>query len=330
MKRILVIALLCPGLLMAEPLASVNNFVTSDAVFNVLVDPLDGAGQPIVALRQTLTWTFQQQTITATFPASPTPYTFTGLHIWYRVGGGTGVKPVQWGAFDHVQAARNVPADIALNCIYGAPPIGMGDLTCTLGPDTVPPTAPGSLAAASPSTSTINLTWLQATDNVGVASYSIERCQGVGCADFGVLGSSTVLAFGESNLTSGQTYSYRARAVDVAGNVSGYSNTATATVLVPPPPPPPPPAFTTPGTKMPPATKIVDKDGATWTLMPLVGGVAGQTGAARNGVRKSNSVEFVTIDKTGVVWQSDFKSGAGWDRWNGTDWLTTGAVGPVF
>lgn len=114
--------------------------------------------------------------------------------------------------------------------------------------------------------------------------------------------------------------------------LSGLGN-VTATLGPPPPPPPPPPPSTVsaPGTLMPPAPKIVDKDGATWTLLPLIGGVAGQTGVARDGDRKSQSVEFVTIDKNGVVWQSDFKSGNGWDMWSGGatgKWIEKGAVGP--
>lgn len=317
----------------SEPLASVNNLnpLTSSAQFEARIAPLDASGNPIDALRVSASWTFQQQTITAIIPASPTPYTFTGVEIMYSVFAGTGIKPKYSGGFTQAQASKNVAAGIALNCVYTAPTLTDGDLTCTPSIDAVPPSAPGPLLASVAGISTINLIWGVATDNVGVTGYGVERCLGDACtAAFALVGNTAGTAYSDSGLAPGQAYTYRVRASDAANNFGPYSNLGTATTLTPLPPPPPPPAFTAPGTKMPPATKIIDKDGATWTLMPLVGGVAGQTGAARNGVRKSNSVEFVTIDKTGVVWQSDFKSGAGWDRWNGADWVTTGAVGPVF
>jgi hypothetical protein len=85
---------------------------------------------------------------------------------------------------------------------------------------------------------------------------------------------------------------------------------------------PPPQIFTADCTKMPPALVLVDAVGARWTLLPLVGGVPGQVGGARNGVRAFNSVEFATI-KGGVVYLSDFLSGTGWDVWNGTSFVST-------
>ena len=44
--------------------------------------------------------------------------------------------------------------------------------------DTQAPTAPTNLTAAAVSGSQINLSWIAATDNIGVSSYALERCQG--------------------------------------------------------------------------------------------------------------------------------------------------------
>lgn len=321
----------------AEPVASVNNpaNIGQTLTTTVVVAPLDGAGNPIASLFQGVTWTTLQPTILVTISPSPTPYTYTGIHVWYRAEKGTGivVKDGEWGGIYIPQAPKNIPAGIPLNCVYSAPPVMAGDLTCTPGPDTVPPTAPGVLAAISQSTSTINLTWLQATDNVGVASYSIERCLGIACLDFSPLGTSTVLAYGDANLIAGQGYSYRARALDIAGNVSGYSNTATATVLSPPPPPPPPPVCV----RIPPVTpatgevldftaKFVDGTGATWTIAPRVLGsdtVAGQVTVKRNGVTQFGGVEYAYRKDTAPATQvcvADFKSGPGRSCYDGAKW----------
>jgi len=48
------------------------------------------------------------------------------------------------------------------------------------GTDTTPPTAPTGLSAAAMSMSQINLSWTASTDNVMVAGYRVERCQGTG------------------------------------------------------------------------------------------------------------------------------------------------------
>jgi chitodextrinase len=99
----------------------------------------------------------------------------------------------------------------------------------TGGGDTQPPTAPSNLAAAATSGSQINLSWTASTDNVGVTQYLVERCQGAGCTSFAQVGTSTGTTFNNTGLTSATSYSYRVRARDAAGNLSGYSNIASAT-----------------------------------------------------------------------------------------------------
>ena len=102
----------------------------------------------------------------------------------------------------------------------------------TAAPDTQAPTAPGSLTAAGASSSQINLGWTASTDNVGVTGYLVERCQGAGCSGFAQIATPTTTAFSDTGLTAGASYSYRVRATDAAGNLSGYSNTASGSTLV--------------------------------------------------------------------------------------------------
>ena len=95
--------------------------------------------------------------------------------------------------------------------------------------DTQPPTAPSGLGATAASATQINLTWTASTDNVGVTGYRVERCQGVGCTTFTQVATPTGTAYNDTGLTPATSYSYRARATDAAGNLSAYSNTASAT-----------------------------------------------------------------------------------------------------
>ena len=96
------------------------------------------------------------------------------------------------------------------------------------GSDTQPPTVPTNLTAAGAGSTQINLSWTASTDNVGVTGYLIERCQGAGCSNFAQIATSTTTSYSNTGLTAGTSYSYRARATDAAGNLSSYSNTATA------------------------------------------------------------------------------------------------------
>ena len=125
-------------------------------------------------------------------------------------------------------------------------------------PDTQPPTAPTNLTATAASSTQINLSWTASTDNVGVTGYKVEQCQGSGCSNFAQVGTTDNVGvtgykveqcqgsgcsnFAQVGTTNGSTttysatglavstsYSYRVRATDAAGNLSAYSNVASAT-----------------------------------------------------------------------------------------------------
>jgi chitodextrinase len=106
-------------------------------------------------------------------------------------------------------------------------------------PDTTPPTAPANLAATAASASQINLAWTASTDNVGVTGYMVERCTGAACANFAQIATPTATTFSDTGLTASTSYSYRVRATDAAGNLSAYSNTASASTPAPPDTTPP-------------------------------------------------------------------------------------------
>jgi chitodextrinase len=95
--------------------------------------------------------------------------------------------------------------------------------------DSEAPTAPSNLSASAVSSSQINLSWTPSTDIGGVAEYRVERCQGTGCSTFSQIGTSPTSTFSDTGRAASTSYSYRVRAADGAPNLSGYSNTASAT-----------------------------------------------------------------------------------------------------
>lgn len=96
--------------------------------------------------------------------------------------------------------------------------------------DTQAPTAPTALTASVYSATQINLSWSGATDNVAVAKYSIERCQGAGCSTFLPVATTTTTTYQNTGLVYGVGYTYRVLAVDAANNVSPASPLATIAV----------------------------------------------------------------------------------------------------
>lgn len=96
-----------------------------------------------------------------------------------------------------------------------------------------PPSAPANLQAAAVSTTQINLSWSDTSQNE--TGFKLERCQGAGCTNFAQIATvgANVTTFQNTGLKTGITYSYRVRAASTLGD-SAYSNSATAaTVTLP-------------------------------------------------------------------------------------------------
>jgi hypothetical protein len=106
-------------------------------------------------------------------------------------------------------------------------------VSATTGPDTTPPTNPSGLNTTA-TVGQINLSWTASTDNVGVTGYDVERCQGA-CTTFAQIGTTTGTTYSDATVAPSVFFSYRVRATDLAGNLSGYSNTSGATAIAPTP-----------------------------------------------------------------------------------------------
>jgi PKD repeat protein len=99
-----------------------------------------------------------------------------------------------------------------------------------------PPAAPSGLTASQSGTLVV-LTWQDNSSNESL--FYIERCQGVGCTDFGsfvATQSSNVPSYTDYSAVTGQRYSYRVRAYN-SGGYSDYSNIASILVGSPNQPP---------------------------------------------------------------------------------------------
>jgi fibronectin type 3 domain-containing protein len=106
------------------------------------------------------------------------------------------------------------------------------EASATITTDTQAPTAPAGLTAT-PSGSTVNLSWTAATDNVGVVRYNVHRATTSGFTPSAAnrVGQPTGTSFADGGLAAG-TYFYKVTAEDAAGNVGPASNQASATVSV--------------------------------------------------------------------------------------------------
>jgi fibronectin type 3 domain-containing protein len=91
------------------------------------------------------------------------------------------------------------------------------------------PPAPSNLSANAVSSSEVDLSWTDNSDNE--TEFKIERSAdaGITFTEIGTVGAN-VTAFSDTGLNPLTTYSYRLRASNLAGD-SPYSNTATATTF---------------------------------------------------------------------------------------------------
>lgn len=100
----------------------------------------------------------------------------------------------------------------------------LDNVTVSTPPDTTAPTAPTGLTSPSKTSTTVNLSWTDATDNVGVTGYDIYRG---GTTLVGSTSGATTYAV--TGLTASTAYSFTVKAKDAAGNVSAASSALNVT-----------------------------------------------------------------------------------------------------
>jgi fibronectin type 3 domain-containing protein len=207
-----------------------TNSTTSSAV-SVTVDnnapsvPSGLSGSPVGGSQANLTWTASSDTVGVTgydvarcTGAWCTPTTVVGTPTTNSYSN-TGLSDVT----EYRYAVR------AKDAIGNASSYSTVSTVTTL--DGTAPSTPTAPTATAVSTSQINLSWTASTDNVGVSTYSVERCTGAACSSFAALVTQAGTTYNNTGLSSGTTYRYRVRATDAAGNNSAYSAIFEATTV---------------------------------------------------------------------------------------------------
>ena len=200
-------------------------------------------------------------------PAGATSYADTGrtaaTTYWYRVRAMNGTTPSTWSA--------------AISATTPAAPVPA-------------PAAPTGLAATTPSTTQVSLSWVDnATNETG---YVLERAATnafTGATAINLAAGAT--SYADTGRTAGTTYWYRVRAVNATGP-SAWSTAISATTPTTPPPPPPPASY---------ATEVAaDAPVSHWRLGEASGTAAADARAANPGVYRGaptlNTVSLLSAD----------------------------------
>ncbi len=147
---------------------------------------------------------------------------------WSQTGGGADrvnnlenayVASAAAGTWTVVVQGYNVPT--------GPQPFAIvvdGAFVTTPPPD--PPSVPDGLGATAISTTEIDLSWTNSTNEDG---FDVQRCTGVGCTSFAKIGqvAADVVNYPDTTVGPSTTYRYRVRAFNAGGEA--FSNIATAT-----------------------------------------------------------------------------------------------------
>ena len=105
-------------------------------------------------------------------------------------------------------------------------PVYFGEWTIAYQKPASSPAAPGNLTATAVSSSQINLSWTDNSNNE--TGFMIERCAGTACSY--ISSGSNTTSYSDTDVTANTTYTYRVKALNSGGD-SAYSNSATATTL---------------------------------------------------------------------------------------------------
>ena len=90
------------------------------------------------------------------------------------------------------------------------------------------------IAAIAPKPNEGVLSWIASSGGI-VSTYFIERCAGLGCSNFGQIGSvpSPTLIYTDSTISPGTVYNYRVRAESSSGTFSPYSTVQAVSPVTP-------------------------------------------------------------------------------------------------
>ncbi len=171
--------------------------------------------------------------ITLSWTASTDNVGVTGYKI-FRNGAVVGTSPTPGYTDSGLTASTRYTYTVSAHDAAGNDSAQSAQLvvSTTAPPDTTPPSVPTGLTSTGASDSSVSLSWVASTDNVGVTGYKIFRS---GTA----VGTSPTPSYTDSGLTASTMYSYTVTAYDAAANFSApsaalsVSTTATPDTLPP-------------------------------------------------------------------------------------------------
>ena len=147
----------------------------------------------------------------------------TGYNV-YRNGAYVGSTTATTYSDSTVQPGTTYSYTVSAHDAAGNTSQPSNTATVTTPADAQPPSTPAGLADTVMSASRVDLTWNAATDNIGVAGYTVYR----NGASIGTTGPGTT-AYSDTSASPSTTYSYTVDAFDAAGNHSPPSAPVTAT-----------------------------------------------------------------------------------------------------
>ena len=254
-------------------------------------------------------------------PASALEWTIllhhnTHVHTYVQSTGSSGSFVVE----DH--GLGTYAYEIILSATDSSGLTGTASVMLPATPDTTPPTTPATATATAVSATQINVSWSASTDDGALFGYYVERCQGAGCSNFAQIVTTSAASFSNTGLAAETSYSYRVRAVDASGNLSGYSPVATATTLTAAPPPPPPTGLVAAyGFDEGAGTAVADASGngntgtisaATWTSAGRYGSALSFNGVNSLVVINASTSLNLTSAMTLEAWVNPAAAQSGW------------------
>ncbi len=117
-------------------------------------------------------------------------------------------------------AGNSSPPATLVASTYSCPPKKVSSASGTA--DLLPPTAPFALTSTSVGQTTISLSWVASTDNIGVTGYDVYE-------NGSQMGSATGTTYNLIALTCGTSYTFAVDAFDAAGNHSTQTSAAIST-----------------------------------------------------------------------------------------------------
>lgn len=151
-------------------------------------------------------------------PRFTNPGGFTAADYRLTIGSGAIAAGVAVASVtsDYFGAARTAVFDIGAHQLSTGSAATPGDLTA--------PTVPAALTATAINSTSVQLSWNAATDNVGVSGYRIYRNGSVVTTTQGT-------TWTDQNLAAGTAYSYAVAAYDAFGNSSALTTTISVSTL---------------------------------------------------------------------------------------------------